>query len=231
MKKKVAIFDIDGTIFRSSLLIELVESLVEEGIFPNTAIKEYENKKIKWLDRESDYESYIRAVVETFMKHIRGVPFSDFDRVAKAVAAKYKNRTYRYTRDLVQTLKKKNYYLLAISHSPKGIVESFGKALGFDKVYGIFYELGPTERFTGNIIDLHLIMNKAAILKRAVLKENLTLTGSIGVGDTESDIPLLEGVEHPICFNPNEKLYKYAKRQGWDVVVERKDVVYKINKL
>jgi len=32
--KKLAIFDIDGTIFRSSLTIELLESLIEEGVFP-----------------------------------------------------------------------------------------------------------------------------------------------------------------------------------------------------
>ena len=57
-------------------------------------------------------------------------------------------------------------------------------------------------------------------------KENLTLAGSIGVGDSESDIAFLKLVERPICFNPNNKLYKYAKSHKWEVVVERKDVVY-----
>ena len=57
-------------------------------------------------------------------------------------------------------------------------------------------------------------MNKAATLRRAVLKEGLTLAGSIGVGDTESDIPFLELVEQPICFNPNAKLYAHAKRRN-----------------
>jgi phosphoserine phosphatase len=33
-------------------------------------------------------------------------------------------------------------------------------------------------------------------------------------------------VETPICFNPNKKLYEYAKRSGWKIVVERKDVIY-----
>jgi phosphoserine phosphatase len=76
--------------------------------------------------------------------------------------------------------------------------------------------------------DEHLILNKAAILKRAVEKENLTLAHSIGVGDTETDVPFLEMVARPICFNPNMKLYKYAKRMKWDVIVERKDVVYEL---
>jgi len=40
-KTKVAFFDIDGTIFRSSLLIELTESLIQGGIFPQEAREIY----------------------------------------------------------------------------------------------------------------------------------------------------------------------------------------------
>jgi phosphoserine phosphatase len=76
------------------------------------------------------------------------------------------------------------------------------------------------------VLYLELISDKAEILKRAVEKEKLTLKGSVGVGDTESDVAFLKMVERPICFNPNQKLYQYAKRAGWEIVVERKDVVY-----
>ena len=31
--QKVAFFDVDGTVFRSSLLIELVNALIQEGVF------------------------------------------------------------------------------------------------------------------------------------------------------------------------------------------------------
>jgi phosphoserine phosphatase len=37
---------------------------------------------------------------------------------------------------------------------------------------------------------------------------------------------MLEMVERSICFNPNSALYKQAQVRGWEVVVERKDVVY-----
>ena len=228
MTKKVAIFDIDGTIFRSSLLIELVSVLIEQGDFPESVRADYEREWKYWLERKGDYESYIMAVVKTFNENIRGVHYSKFDQAAETAIERYKNHTYRYTRDLVLELKKKGYYLLAITHSPKGIAEKFAKKLGFNKVYGRLLELGPNECFTGRTVDEHLIMNKANIVKRAVEKNNLTLLGSIGVGDTESDIPLLEAVAEPICFNPNAKLYKHAKRSGWRVVVERKDVVYEI---
>ncbi|MCK5027456.1 MAG: HAD-IB family hydrolase [Candidatus Pacebacteria bacterium] len=226
--KKVAIFDIDGTIFRSSLLIELVEDLIEQDIFPVSAEKYYKEQFKAWLDREGTYDDYINGVIDAFRKNLKGVAYKDFIDIAKDVVEEQKNHVYRYTRDMVANLKEQGYFLLAISQSPRGILNEFCEELGFDKVYGRFYELGPTDCFTGEIVDIHLIGNKANIVKRAVEKNDLTLEGSIGVGDTEGDVSLLEMVEHPICFNPNKALYKIAKRNGWEVVVERKDVIYKI---
>ena len=227
--KKVAIFDVDGTIFRGSLVIELVEVFIERGIFKMEARRMYQAEKLRWLDRKGDYDNYINAVVASFMKNLKGVAYDDFKDAAETVVSRYQDRTYRFTRDLVKELRQKGYYLLAISHSPKGVVDSFCKRLGFNKVYGMFYELGPSDRFTGTVSDAHLIHNKGVILRRAIEKEGLTLKGSVGVGDTEGDIAFLELVEKPICFNPNKKLHTYGRRAGWKLVVERKDVIYKLN--
>lgn len=227
-KRKVAIFDIDGTIFRSSLLIELVEVMIENKLFDFSARKEYEKEENEWLDRRGDYESYINAVVKVFMNNIKGISYEDFDRASEIVIERYKNRTYRYTRDLIVSLKKKKYFLLAISQSPKGILDGFCEKLGFDKVYGRFYELDSSGKFTGKVMNEDLISDKSNIVKRAMEKENLTLEASVGVGDTEGDISFLEMVSMPICFNPNSKLYTRAKKKKWRVVVERKDVVYEL---
>ncbi|RJQ33736.1 HAD-IB family hydrolase [Candidatus Parcubacteria bacterium] len=226
--QKVAVFDVDGTIFRSSLTIEVVEGLIDSGAFPEDARREFEREQQLWLDREGDYESYCDAVVQAFRKHLQGVPYGALAEVAKEVVDLHYKRTYRYSRDLLKDLKSRGYYLLAVSHSPKIVLDEFCPRLGFDKTYGMMYEIGPQDLFTGAVMDEHLIGNKANILKRAVEMENLTLENSVGVGDTESDIPFLELVEKPICFNPNKKLYRYAKLHDWDVVVERKDVIYEL---
>ena len=107
-------------------------------------------------------------------------------------------------------------------------MEPFCREWGFQKVYGFFYEVDDHGYFTGKIVDEDLMRDKGKILLRAVEKEHLTLRGSIGVGDSESDASFLKLVEKPIAFNPNSTLYSYAKRHKWQVLVERKDVVYKL---
>lgn len=224
--RKVAIFDIDGTIFRSSLLIEITDALIQEEVFPAGARRHYQDAYRAWLERKDSYDKYIEAVVAVFVRYLKGVKHEDFLPVVKKVVAFHQDRVYRYTRDLIRSLKRRGYFLLAISNSPKEILDEFCRRYGFDKVYGRLYEIAPNGAYTGEIIYLDIISDKAKILRRAVRKENLTLKNSIGVGDTESDIRFLKLVDRPICFNPNLKLYTYAKRAGWEIVVERKDVIY-----
>ncbi|MDO8523626.1 MAG: HAD-IB family hydrolase [bacterium] len=223
---RIAAFDIDGTVFRSSLLLELVEELIAEGIFPASTRATYKRELLRWLDRKGDYEVYVQKVISVFARQIKGVKFSTGQKAAGKIISEKRNRVYRYTRDLISQLKKRDYFLVAVSHSPKFIVGPFGRKLGFDKVYGSIYAVNARGRFTGKVDYEDMISDKAAILKFAMKKFSAPFKGSIGVGDTESDIPMLSLVEKPIAFNPNRKLYRYAKKRGWKIVVERKDVIY-----
>ena len=63
----------------------------------------------------------------------------------------------------------------------------------------------------------------------AFSKDKLShMKGSVGIGDTESDVGIFELVEEAICFNPTEKLVAIARQKGWKIVVERKDAIYEI---
>jgi HAD superfamily phosphoserine phosphatase-like hydrolase len=224
--KKVAFFDIDGTLFRSSLLIKLVDALIEAEIFPRDARAHYVTEYHAWLHREGTYETYIDAVVASFMEHIRGVHYGDFIEVGRSMVVRELGKVYTYPRTLLRELTQEGYYLVAISQSPKAILDEFCAAYGFDKVYGRIYEIGPRDCFTGVVTDLEFIRDKAAVVARAFEQLDVTSQDSIGIGDTEGDIGLLESVAQPICFNPNRALYEIAKERGWKVVVERKDVIY-----
>ncbi len=226
MKRKIAAFDIDGTVFRSSLLLELVEELIQEGVFPAKTRKAYEREYLRWLDRKGDYEVYVEKAVSVFARQVKGIPFSVGQKAAAKVIAEKRNRTYRYTRDLITRLKRKGYFLVAISHSPKFIAGPFGTKLGFHKVYGSLYAVDGRKRFTGTVEYEDMIMDKAAVFAHALKKFNGSGKDSIAVGDTESDIPMLSLAARPIAFNPNARLYRHAKKNGWKIVVERKDVIY-----
>ena len=229
-QKPLACFDIDGTLFRSSLLIALCEQLIHDGVFSPAIRDDWHAAYTAWLDRTGTYEEYIAEVITTFCRNIKGVHYGQLADASRRAVSTQQHRVYRFTRDLIGDLRIQGYFLVAISQSPKTMLDMFCDGYGFDKVYGRMYDIGPQDRFTGEVIQESLIADKSAIVERIIDRHGdlVTLANSVAVGDTEGDISLLESVTRPICFNPNQKLYTHAQRAGWEIVVERKDVIYRI---
>lgn len=227
-KRKLAVFDVDGTIFRSSLTRRLFSYLVNEGIFPARARAEVEPYLRAWLNRKGSYDAYLEKLIKVFIKHIAGVRQADVRRLSQKIVAQEKSHVYRFTRDLIEKLRKKNYFLMAISGSPFEVVRWYNRFLRFDKTYGWVLAVDDRGRYTGKMKYTYSVFDKKFLVNHVVEKYGVTLKGSVAVGDTESDISMFKMVERPIAFNPSSGLYKVAKERGWEIVVERKDVIYKI---
>jgi phosphoserine phosphatase len=117
--------------------------------------------------------------------------------------------------------------LVAISGSPSYMVSKFAKVLGFYEDFGSVYESG-NNIFTGKVLNKEIFLDKAFVLKKFLRERKLQAdwANSLAVGDTETDVAMLELVGRPVAFNPNTSLAVQAKDKGWEIVVERKDVVY-----
>lgn len=224
---KLAVFDIDGTIFRSSLVVELVDGLIKNKIFPEKLTSEIEEDYIAWVNRKGSYVNYTNKVVDVFCQNIKGIGEERVKKVIKEIVDYQKDKLYVFTRELIKKLKKENYYLLAISGSPEIIVSEFANTLGFDKYYGTRFEV-VEGKFTGRKLE-ETAWNKHEILNNFIIKhKEFDLKKSVGVGDSEIDITFLSLVGEPIAFNPDIKLAVVAKEKKWKIVVERKNVVYDI---
>jgi len=224
-KKPIAVFDIDGTIFRSSLLIQLNDRLVRNKVFPEKATKQITAAWERWADRTGSYNDYLDWIIKVYLNDIRGAKVADIKLASRQLLSEQKLRVYVYTRDLIKKIRK-THHLVAISFSPYEAVKEFNKYYNFDIISGTIYE-HEGGMYSGKIKDAEL-MDKKLILQKLVTEHGLSLHRSVGIGDTESDIEFLKLVDNPIAFNPNKKLYNYARKHGWEIVVERKDVVHLI---
>lgn len=178
MKQPVAVFDIDGTIFRSSLVIELTSTLIAAGIFPDTAREDYRQSFEDWQNRDGEYETYIQAVTHAFAKHVAGIKKGHIDTIAETVIDNLSRRTYRYTRDLIEKFKN-DYLLIAISGSPEVIVREFCQVYGFDDYSATGYGI-KDGRYDGTF--KRSIHRKDEILEALVSKHGLSLEKSIEIG-------------------------------------------------
>jgi HAD superfamily hydrolase (TIGR01490 family) len=229
MKKiKLAIFDIDGTIFRKNLHFELIDELSWRGIFSRDARRVLVKTYASWLDHRGTYEEYRKKIVSIYEKELKGCRQKDIIEASRKVADFNKNRVYIYARNLIKKLRIEKYDIIAISGSPIEIVSEYNKYLKFDEVFGSVYETDGKGIYTGKTI-FEPVKHKGHLVGQYISERNLVLKDSMGMGDTESDVGFLKMVEHPIAFNPNLNLEKVARRNKWKIVVEKKDVIYDIS--
>ncbi len=227
--KKLAIFDIDGTVFRGCFLVELMKTLIHFGIFPREAEKKVDHDYFAWVERRAPYQTYIEKATDLFLEMIKGCKEEDIRKYSMRVASYFRNRNYVFTKRLIEKLRP-THFLLSISGSPQEIVEEYNKYLNFDKVYGSVYGLDLKTRIYTGEMTLGASVEKEKIFNKFVKENNFSLKDSVGVGDTEFDVSFLKQVEKPIAFNPNATLLKIAREKGWEIVTERKDVIYHLGK-
>ena len=227
-KEPLAVFDVDGTLFRRGLLPALTRRLVNEEVFPERVREELSEDYYAWVERRGSYETYDELVMELFLRELKGVSVAELRRCAIAEVEAHGRRLHIYTRDVARRLKQAGYYLIAISGSPQEILDLFLKPLGFDRAWGTV--LAQDEgRYTGEVLQ-DPFKNKRRVLEGFLGEADVGLEGSVGVGDTLSDVGFLEMVETPIAFNPNRRFFEVARQRGWPIVVERKDVIYNLQK-
>ncbi len=227
MTNKFAVFDIDGTLVRWQLYHAITHELGKLGYLPEGSLDQLHKIRMEWKNRNSQdsYHNYETAMVEVFQEALPNIPIDQYQAAVDSVFTTYKDQVYTYTRDLIKQLRHDGYQLFAISGSPQAILEKIGKHYGFEEVVGPRYEQ-KNMAFTGHIALTHT--RKGEILQELVERHNLSWHESIAVGDSPSDVAMLELVEKPIAFNPTNELYELARQKGWPIVVERKNVIYRL---
>lgn len=223
--RRFAVFDIDGTLIRWQLYHAVADALAKEGHIKPETYQAIREARMLWKRRsgESSFKGYERQLILMYEEVLRTLSLEQMEKAVDAVFDEYRDQVYTYTRKLIEKLKAKNYFLLAISGSQTEAVAKIADYYGFGDYVGTVYEY-KAGSFTGHKTVGSL--RKDLTLKRLVKKHSLDFEGSLAVGDSASDISMLELVEEAIAFNPEKELFEHAKDKGWKVIVERKNMVY-----
>ncbi len=227
MTRKLAVFDIDGTLFRSGLYREVFFELYKMGVLPNDLTEQTTEKHREWRHRihGNAFEEFEQIMVAGLDSYLPNLRVSDYDEAVRRVMDKKAENIYIFTSQLLKKLQGEGYFTAAISGSQKELVEPFALRYGFDDWIGQEWERGE-EFFTGATTKTHT--GKEALVHQLVEKHGLTLDGSYGVGDSNGDSGMLSIVHNPVAFNPTKELLDKALANGWRVVVERKNISYEL---
>jgi HAD superfamily phosphoserine phosphatase-like hydrolase len=225
--RKFAVFDIDGTLFRWQLYHEIILEMAKRKLLPPELTAEALSLHTKWRSRFITFDEFDKGVVKQVTDRLDQISTKNFDDVVRDVYEKHKDEVYVYSKQLLEKLKAEKYFLIAISGSQAEVVKQFTQYHGFDAYVGQTWgRRAKAGRFTSILVESY--REKDRFLREIVTAEKLTYKNSYAIGDSASDIPLLQLVEQPIAFNPSAELLEKAKQQRWPIVIERKSIGYKL---
>ncbi|MBC2857306.1 HAD family hydrolase [Cetobacterium sp. 2A] len=231
---KAAFFDIDGTIYRNSLLTEHFKKLIKYELLD---IREYETKVKstfkQWDERTGDYDLYLQGLTETYVEAIKGLSLKYNEFISDQVMELKGNRVYRYTRDMIKWHKEQGHKVIFISGSPDFLVSRMAHKWGADDFCGSIYHT-ENGALSGEISPMWDSHNKMKAIAKFCEKYDINLDESYAYGDTNGDFSMLSLVGHPRAINPSSELLARIKetpilKDKVEIFIERKDIIYKVN--
>jgi len=224
MKIKLAIFDVDGTLFNGNLGIEFIKVLVQKELFT----KEIGEKIFDWYNKykNSEVEKSIAVdeIYKLYATGMKGINKVKADEISLETWQKVNGKMYKFVPKMVDLFKKQNYLIILLSGSLIEMVRILGNELQINEENIMAGEIEIIDDFyTGNIISYPGSADqKIEALMKLIQKKDINVDwkNSIAMGDNERDLKVLEMVGKPIAFNPNEKLRNVAKNNGWRITDE-----------
>lgn len=234
MKNIAAFFDIDGTIFRNSLMIEHFKKLVNfEVIDPEIWYTKIKKVYDEWEKRYGDFEQYLETLAGVYLEKLKGINKSYIEFIADHVINVNGDMVYKYSRNQIEWHKKQGHKVFFISGSPDFLVSKMAEKYGATEFRGTLYKVDENNKFTGEIIRMWDSESKKRVIRELIQKYDVDLEGSFAYGDTTGDLSMLRMVGNPIAINPNRLLLESIRAdeqlsERATIIIERKDIIYKL---
>lgn len=234
-KNIVAFFDIDGTIFRNSLMIEHFQKLITfEVIDPAIWYTKVKKVYLEWERRYGDFEEYLEILARVYLEELKGVDKSYIEYIASHVIRQNGDMIYKFSRNQIQWHKEQDHKIFFISGSPDFLVTKMAERYDVTAFRGSEYKVDKENKFTGELIPMWDSASKQKVINELIEEYDVDLNESYAYGDTTGDFSMLKMVGNPISINPNKELLLEIRkddelREKATVIVERKNVIYKLN--
>lgn len=234
-KNIAAFFDIDGTLYRNSLLVDHFKKLIKFGILDSSIWHSHvKNDFEEWSRRQGNYDTYLFEVAELYRKNLIGIDKVNINFTANQVIKLEGDKVYKYTRQQIEWHRKEGHKIIFISGSPNFLVDKMAKKYDAFDYCGSIYHFDENDCFNGDITPMWDTTSKNKTIHEMVTKYDIDLSKSYAYGDTHGDLSMLLQVGNPIAINPSKELLNSINldntlKEITKIIIERKDVIYQFN--
>ncbi|HEV2062662.1 MAG TPA: HAD-IB family hydrolase, partial [Solirubrobacteraceae bacterium] len=217
MTHSAAFFDLDKTLMAGSSAYQFGRASYEAGLISRRRLVRGAWENVSFRLRGSTDQA-TDALRDQIFDSIRDIRVVDLQRLAPRVLAGVLPRIYPQMLEVAwrhQDEGRPVYIVTAASHE---LAEMLAHVLSFDGGIGARSEI-VEGKYTGRPDGPFTYREgKAEAIRGLAATAGIDLARSYAYSDSESDLPMLRAVGHPVAVNPDAELLRTAREEGWEVL-------------
>lgn len=215
--RAAAFFDLDRTMMAGSSGIFFARAAYESGMISRRRLARdaYENLRFRLRGSTDDRADEVRRRVGEM---IAGVPVRELQRLSPRVLAGVLPRLYPHMLKRAYAHQDEGLLVYIVTAASQEMADLLAHVLAFDGGLGSRSEI-VDGRYTGRAAGpFNYREGKVLSMRELAAGEAIDLDASYAYSDSESDLPMLRAVGHPVVVNPDADLRRIATEEGWEIV-------------
>jgi len=217
MTHSAAFFDLDKTIIARSSSLAFSRPFYASGLINRRTVLRSAYAQFVFLVGGADHDQMER-MREYLQAMVTGWPVSQVrEVVAETLHELIDPIVYEEAVTLIEEHRRAGRDIVIVSSSGAEVVEPIGQMLGADRVVATRMVI-EDDRYTGEISYYAYGPTKADAIREMADQSGYSLEDSYAYSDSQTDLPLLEAVGHPVAVNPDKELARVARERDWPVM-------------
>jgi HAD superfamily hydrolase (TIGR01490 family) len=215
--RAAAFFDLDKTLMAGSSGIFFARAAYETGMITRTRLARdaYENLRFRLRGSTDERADDVRRRVG---RMIAGARVRDLERMSPRVLAGVLPRLYPEMLARAYAHQDAGDLVYIVTAASQEMADLLAHVLAFDGGLGSRSEI-VDGRYTGRPAGpFNYREGKVISMQQVAEREGIDLAASYAYSDSESDLPMLRAVRHPVVVNPDPHLRRIAADEGWEVL-------------
>jgi HAD superfamily hydrolase (TIGR01490 family) len=212
-----AFFDLDRTLMAGSSGIFFARAAYEAGMITRGRLLGdlWQNLRFRLRGSTDDWADEVRRRVGQMLA---GVAVRDLQRMSPRVLAGVLPRLYPQMLERAYRHQDAGRPVYIVTAASQEMADLMAHVLVFDGGVGSRLEVCDG-RYTGRAAGpFNYREGKVLSLRELAEREGIDLAASYAYSDSESDLPMLRAVGHPVVVNPDADLRRIATGEGWEVL-------------
>ncbi|MCM2420879.1 HAD-IB family hydrolase [Streptomyces sp. RKAG293] len=211
-----AFFDLDNTVMQGAAIFHFGRGLYKRKFFHKRELARFAWQQAWFRLAGSEDPEHMQDARDSALSIVKGHRVEELMAIGEEIYDEYMaEKIWPGTRALAQAHLDAGQRVWLVTAAPVETATIIARRLGLTGALGTVAEsVGGV--YTGRLVGEPLHgPSKAEAVRALAAAEGLQLSRCAAYSDSANDIPMLSLVGHPYAINPDTRLRKHARAQGW----------------